>query len=225
MLSGVCDPRCPPHDDSRSLCHCMTSLFCRSRGWLGVLLFSTPWRFCFAPRAASGRSGWASSPALRPAFACDPRALPAVRPLGVGVGQPRRIPTTASASGALTLRRHGSCGPRGGSHRHPPICHAAARGVSRCCQSGPSDIRTGLREGGFQSARRVPAAMPPEAAGTRRADRGWGIGDPAKRETPRGPRPETRCRVAAVGVSERRERGEQATSGRAPAGQNKSLTQ
>jgi hypothetical protein len=173
MLSGVSDPRCPPHDDSRSLCHCMTSFSCRSRGWPGVLLFSTPWRFCFAPRAGSGRSGWASSPALRPACACDPSALPAVWPLGVGVRQPRRFPTTASASGALTLRRHGSCGPRGGSHRHPPVCDVSPRTVPLCWAFGlkaaPHFGRGAVKPpGGW----RRPSLRRPR--GPQRADPRWG---------------------------------------------------
>jgi hypothetical protein len=71
---------------------------------------------------------------------------------------------------------------------------------------------------GERSARRVRAVIPPEAAGTRRVDRGWGIGDAVScghREDP-GPR-----RAAGSQPEESRHAangGEQAPSGRAPAG-------
>jgi len=79
---------------------------------------------------------------------------------------------------------------------------------------------TPLRLGGGLSIRPAGgAAISPEAAGTRRADRGWGIGDAVlcgHRGVPgpgraAGSQPEE-SRSAASG-------GEQATSGRAPAGQ------
>jgi hypothetical protein len=80
--------------------------------------------------------------------------------------------------------------------------------------------------GGNHSARRVRAAIPPEAAGTRRADRGRGIGDAVScghRGDP-GPRrgagsqPEESWRAAIPPVA-----GEPAPRGRSPAGQDKSL--
>jgi len=57
-------------------------------------------------------SSWASSPALRPACACDPTARPAVRTLGVGMRPPRPGRGGTSAPGTRTLRCHRSCGPR-----------------------------------------------------------------------------------------------------------------
>jgi len=64
----------------------------------------------------------------------------------------------------------------------------------------------------FRIARRVPAAMPPEAAGTRRADRD-GVSVPRSVADTEGPRLGTRFRVAVEGVSERRERGRASAEG------------
>ena len=63
--------------------------------------------------------------------------------------------------------------------------------------------------------------MSPEAAGTQRADRD-GVSVTRSLADTEGPRRGTRCWVAVEGISERSERGEQATRGRAPAGQKKS---
>ena len=58
---------------------------------------------------------------------------------------------------------------------------------------------------GFRIARRVPAAISPEAAGTRRADRD-GVSVPRSVADTEGPRHGTRCWVAVEGVSARSER-------------------
>jgi hypothetical protein len=60
--------------------------------------------------------------------------------------------------------------------------------------------------GGIQTAKRVPAAMPPETAGTQRADRD-GVSVTRLFADTEGPRCGTRCWVADEGVSERSERG------------------
>ena len=60
--------------------------------------------------------------------------------------------------------------------------------------------------GGIQSARRVLAAMSPEAAGTQRADRDGVSVTPSFADT-EGPRLGTWCWVAVEGVSARSERG------------------
>ncbi|HLE60944.1 MAG TPA: hypothetical protein VI700_05360, partial [Thermoanaerobaculaceae bacterium] len=57
-----------------------------------------------------------------------------------------------------------------------------------------------------RSARRVAAAMPPEAAGTQRADRD-GVSVPRSLADTEGPQLGTRCRVAVEGVSARSEWG------------------
>ena len=81
---------------------------------------------------------------------------------------------------------------------------------------------TGMRAGGFQSAPRVPTAMVPKAARTRCVDR--------RRETRAAEGRTARvtaARHAAGSLLEESRRvasgGEQAPSGRAPAGQNTSL--
>jgi hypothetical protein len=80
----------------------------------------------FALRARSGRSGCASSAALRPAFACDragtarraePRCSP---PSHETLGRGQRFHPPVWPLGARTLRRNGSYRPRGGFHLHPP---------------------------------------------------------------------------------------------------------
>ena len=115
----------------------------------------------------SGRSGWASSPALRHACACDPTALPAVGPLGVGKERPHRLPTPASASGARTLRRNRSCGPRGAFHHHPP-------GHPRSCLRRVSFVSG---RAGIQCAWRVGRPFLRRPRGPQRAAPGWGVGD------------------------------------------------
>ena len=83
-------------------------------------------RLFFAPRAGSGRSGCASSAALRPAFACDragtarradPRCSP---PSPETLGRGQRLHPPVWPLGALTLRPYGSSRPRGGFHHHHP---------------------------------------------------------------------------------------------------------
>jgi hypothetical protein len=196
------------------LCHCVTasSLPAPRLAACGPALFSTPWRFSFSPRAMSGRSGCASSAALRPAFACDragtarradPRCSP---PSHEALGRGQRLHPPVWPLGARTLRRHGSIRPRGGVHHHPPAC---ADLLEPCRQTRHAAVRfrpTALREGGIQSARRVPAAMPPSTAGTQRADHDGVSVTPPLADT-EGPRHGTRCWVAVEGVSARSERG------------------
>jgi hypothetical protein len=117
----------------------------------------------------SGRSGWASSPALRPPCASDPTALPTVGPLGVGERQPRRLPPPASASGPRTLRRDSSCGPRGGCHHHPPVCSGPASEV----RAEPLGGWAFNPPGGWVGH---PLRRP---RGPQRAGPGWSVGDAA----------------------------------------------
>jgi hypothetical protein len=90
-------------------------------GGSALLLSSTAWCLSFAPRARSGRSGRASSPALRLAGACD-------RAGTSRAGAPRRsheaapaTPRRGTPARARKGRCHGSCGPRGGSHPRTPV--------------------------------------------------------------------------------------------------------
>ena len=144
-------------------------------GWAVPLSSSTPWRFCFAPRAGSGRSGCTSSAALRPAFACDPALggrRPAAGPLVVCMGPRQRYPTAGRRLETRTLRRHGSYRPRGGSHPHPRPQAERSRDPGTECAASMS-----LAEGWGVQSPGGWGAISPEAAGTRRADRGWGVGD------------------------------------------------
>jgi hypothetical protein len=173
----------------------------------GVALLSTLWRFSFAPRARSGRSGWASSPALRPACACDragtarradPRCSP---PSQETLGRGQRFHSSVWPLGSRTFRRHGSSRPRGGIHRHPP---ARARACTNSF-APPTANRTSGRgvfkpPGGCQRPclRRLRVPSGRLAAGCR-----WrGV-----IRTGRGPTEGRPCSVAAGGVSERSERG------------------
>jgi hypothetical protein len=177
----------------------------------GRLFFVHCVRLLLAPRAMSSRSGCASSAALRPAFACDragaarraePRCSP---PSEETLGRGQRLHPPVWPLGARTLQRHGSSRPRGGFHRHPPAREVPPGTGPFCWVFGPVN-RTAPREGGSQSARRVQAAIPPEAAGTQRADRDGVSVTPSLADT-EGPRNGTRCWVAVEGVSERSERG------------------
>jgi hypothetical protein len=143
-----------------------------------------------APRAWSGRSGCASSAALRPAFACD-RAGTARRPdprcapsLHETLGRGQRFHPPVWPLGARTLRPHGSVRPRGGFHRHPPALqqHAQevlAHGYRRRSLSASS------RRAGDQIRRCRGWQVSPEPAGTPRAHR----------------RRETRARCDALGTA------------------------
>jgi len=145
-------------------------------GWAAPLSSSTPWRFCFAPRARSGRLGCASSAALRPACACDPALggkRPASGPLAVRRRPRQRYPTARRPLGSRTLRRDGSFRPRGGFHPHPRPQAKRSRDPGTECSASMS-----LAEG-------------------------WGVQSPGGW----GGHLSGGCRVAAGGVSERRERG------------------
>jgi hypothetical protein len=159
------------------------------------------------PRAWSSRSGCASSAALRPACACDPSAPPAVWTLGVGVRQPRRIPTTASASGTRTLQRDGSCRLRGRLHRRPPVRYGPARTVSPHRQGGCPGLSPHTLGGGL-------SIRPVGASGHVSGGCGSPSGRPAVgyrwrgfMRTARGPGAGRPCSVAAEEVSACSERG------------------
>ena len=182
------------------------AVFCQWRGGHCFCFLPLRGGFFFAPRAMSGRSGWASSPALRPACASDPTALPAVWPLGVGERQPRRLPTPASASGARTRRRDGSCGPRGDVN-HPPF-DLRPRSWGRRALTFPDFVAVSFRSGwGSQIRLAGGAAISPEATGTPACGSRVGCRGRRLLRTPRGPDPGPHCWVVASGVSARRERG------------------
>ena len=176
-------------------------------------------RLFVAPRAESGRSGCASSAALRPTIACD-RVVPiaartlVVRPSAAHVSTQRSARSGPARSGAMAPVARGadftptslSNGALGRSwHRTVrPGFNVSSRRV------GVSNRQAGA-SGHVSRGRGDPARGP-----------GRGVGDPAKRETPRGPGTER-----AAGSRSRESRraasgGEQATRGRAPAWQNKS---
>ena len=142
--------------------------------WSGFLFF--PLRgVLVAPRAWSGRSGWASSPALRPACACDragtsrggaPRCSYETTPATPHRETPARDPH-APARWLL--------GPRGGSHHHPPF---AAVLLGRCEQCLLGGRRKSAGAAGGRSLRSPRASDARAALGRRR--RGL-------MRTPRGP--------------------------------------
>ena len=168
-------------------------LFCQAGA--RPALFSLRGWFFFAPRARSGRSGCTSSAALRPAFACDragtsrgraPRcsyeATPAIPHRGTPARDPHApAPWLLSPAGRISLRRPRL--PRSCTSR---LALLALRPLGRAHR---------FAGGGIQSARRVPAAMSPETAGTQRADRD-GVSVTLSHADTEGPWPGTRCWVA-----------------------------
>jgi hypothetical protein len=157
-----------------------------------LLFLSLRGALSFAPRARSGRSGRASSPAVRPAFACDragtarradPRCCP---PSTETFGRGQRLHPPVWPLGARTLRRNRSCGPRGGWAATPPF----AMNLHKCVrQARKRDLQAqprGLRVGGNQSAgamggRSLRSPRVPDArVGSGRRRRGL-------MRTPRGP--------------------------------------
>ena len=159
----------------------------------------------------SGRSGCASSAALRPAFACDrasagrradPRCSPSSRET---LGRCQRLHTRVWPLGARTLRRNGSYRPRGGFHHHPPVCDAPARFAPLCGAGSLVGTPKCPSGGGIQPARRVPAAMAPEAAGTQRAHR--------RRETRAGAARTARVTAARHAAASRPEESRRAARG------------
>ncbi len=209
----------------------------------GLALFSTPWRLFLArrvrgqatlfhcvrlfvaPRAGSGRSGCASSAALRPASACDragtdrhadPRCSP---PSHETLGRVQRLHPPVWPLGARTLRRHGSSRPRGGSHHHPHSRMKRSRGPATE-QPGP-DFNVSSRRVGVSNRPAGATGHTSGGCGYPARGSGWGIGDAAScghRGDP-GPRraagsqPKESWRAASG--------GEQAPRGRALAGQKK----
>ncbi len=169
-----------------------------SGGWCAAVLV-VPLRgaFSFAPRAWSGRSGRASSPALRPAGACDRAGTPRA-------GAPRRSHEAAPATprrGTPARFPHAPapwlCGPRGGSHPRTPVRDEA---VSEVCVASLGGWR--------RSARRVgrPCLLRPRAPGVRIRG-GVSVTRLCLHADTEGPRPGPRCRVGDGGVSARREWG------------------
>jgi len=155
----------------------------------------------------SGRSGCASSATLRPACACDPALggrRPAVGPLAVRMKPRQRYPHRETparcphASAPWLLPPAGRIPP-------PPSFSNKTLKSSRHRTLGFGFSVSSRRVGG-SIARRVVAAMSPEAAGTRRADRD-GVSVPRSVADTEGPRFGPRFRVAVEGVSERSERG------------------
>ena len=162
---------------------------------------------------AVARAAHRAQPSVPPSRATE-QGRPAVGPLAVRMKPRQRYPTARRPLGARTLRRHGSVRPRGGAHPHPPVRAGA-------CTDYCAPLTANWTSGGSsQSARRVPAAMPPETAGTQRAHR--------RRETRAGSARTARVTAArrAAGSRSKESRsaasgGEQAPRGRAPAGQKK----
>jgi hypothetical protein len=157
----------------------------------------------------------------------DPRCSPSSHET---LGRGQRLHTRVWPLDARTLRRNGSYRPRGGFHHHPPVCDAPARFAPPRGAGGLVGTPKCPSGGGIQPARRVPAAMAPEAAGTQRAHR--------RRETRAGAARTARVTAArgAAGSRSRESRSaasprplagrdEQATSGRAPAWQYIAVTQ
>ena len=114
-------------------------LFARlSRGFRPECVSFLPLRgVSFTPRASSGRSGWASSPALRPVCArdragsarlADPRCSP---PSHETLGQGQRLHGPVWPLGTRTLRRDGSRRPRGGLTPTHPLGAASGAMVAR----------------------------------------------------------------------------------------------
>jgi hypothetical protein len=127
----------------------------------------------------SGRSGWASSPALRPACACD-------RAGTSRSGAPRCSHETAPAT------------PHRGTPARCP--HPQARWLRRPAErfsAPPSRLSSGLLgrcdqclwEGGIHSAWRVGRPLSPEATGSPACGSGVGCRGRGCLRTPRGPAP------------------------------------
>ena len=140
---------------------------------------STPWRFSLAPRARSGRSGCASSAALRPALACDregtarcadPRRSP---PSHETLGRGQRFHPPAGRSGPA---RSGGMAPvaRGAISTTAPLARNPATGNEQLSCARPA-WAFGLGE---RYRRCRGWQISPEPAGPGRASR---VGETAAR--------------------------------------------
>ena len=144
-----------------------------------------------------------------PPWRTTEQGRPAAGPLAVRMKPRQRYPTPRRPLGARTLRRHGSCRPRGGFHPPPPF----SKKTLKSSRHRTLGFSVSSRRVGGSIARPVVAAMSPEAAGTRRADRD-GVSVPRSAADTEGPRFGPRFRVAVEGVSER---SDPACGGRASA--------
>ena len=226
----------------------------RSTAWLGsarrVRGQALPFhcgRLFVASRARSGRSGWASSPALRPAFACD-RAGTARR------ADPRcSSPALCFGSASISTRRSGRSVPARSGAMAPvargadftttlPFAGEPAQAVRRDQDSRVAETPIPTSGGGFNLP--VPrVASLSEARGHRMREPRWGDGGAASRERRGAPmriapsgrgrrsvRPQRLGRRKAT-PSHPRDRQQEPSrrdkdeSNRAPAGQEKSFTQ
>ncbi len=210
---GICPRqdgrRLPPGSAARVFFHCVT-LVCHAGARL-ELSSSLRGSYCPAgseqslglriernpPTRLRVRPSWhrpACGPSPFLALALRARAQPASPPAGLAARSPH-----APAESLLSPAGRSSPPPPR-SPVHPHAGDALARALASLAE------RTELRAGGFQFAPRVSAAMPPEAAGTRRADRD-GVSATRTHADTEGPRPGTRCRVAVEGVSVRSAQG------------------
>ena len=189
---------------------------------------STPWRFCFSPRAMNRRSGCASSAALRPAFACDPACggtQTGVRTLAVPRLRFALVRPASPPPGLAARFPHASAPwlqpPAGRISQPPPVRRELAGVVSPNRVRGLEDSSDRVSGGGYLVRPWGAAAMAPATAGHRTRGPGRGVGDAAScghRRAPdriaplRSRSPESRA--AASG-------GEQGPSCAAPQGQKK----
>ena len=176
----------------------------------------------------SGRSGCASSAALRPAFACDPACggtQPGVRTLAVPLPRMRRsvgASVSTRRSGRSVPARSGAMAPAArGADFTPALPHAAdLLELFRQCRRVTVRVRpNGFWEGGIHSATRVPAAMSPEAAGHRAGVSRWGVAGVVSYEQRGAPPWDVPARSQPEESRSAASGGEQATRGRAPAWQ------
>jgi len=156
----------------------------------------------------SGRSGWASSPALRPACACDPACggtqtgvrtlavpLPRIRnSVGSSVSTHRSGRSVPARSGVMAPAARGAI-----STPHPSARNLETGNENLCCARpswafgwrGADEIRRPFAlvllerceqcflVAGFPFARRVGRPSLRRPRGPQRADPGWGVGDAA----------------------------------------------
>ena len=145
LALGVCRPSV--------LCHCVTALFCRCRGWLRAALCAPA--HCDRPICCGGPRRSA-----RPTSALDPRTprSPGRRPRLASLRPRSRCGGMPTGSGEIGHPRHRRIGSP------PPVNEALAGG-------GYSIRQAGVPPGGHVSGDRGDPARGP----------GRGVGDPAKR--------------------------------------------